>query len=70
MMNALIIDIENSRKYTVSDRNNMQSFIMECIEWLNEVFGRVLEFKVVSIALACLERLTACAVYPNGRKSG
>ncbi len=43
MINSLIIDIKNSRKYTVSDRNSMQSFIMECIECLNEVFGRALE---------------------------
>lgn len=44
---SLIIDIENSRRYSIHERNSMQEFIVECMERLNKVFEKSLEFKMV-----------------------
>lgn len=43
---SLIIDIENSRGYNVSDRSEMQRFMIDCINRLNLVFKPSLQFKV------------------------
>lgn len=43
---SLIVDIENSRRYSIDDRNNMQKFILECVEYLNEAFAKSLEFHI------------------------
>ena len=43
---ALIIDIENSKKYIVEERNEIQNYIFFCIEQLNKLFGSNMRFDV------------------------
>lgn len=43
---SLIVDIEKSREYSLSDRNVIQKYIDLCIEVLNEVFAEGIKFKV------------------------
>ena len=44
---SLIMDIENSRTYTVSDRIDIQQYILYCIERLNELYKENIERKVI-----------------------
>lgn len=44
---SLIADIENSRGYSVLERNHIQKYMFRYIEALNQVFEKSLEFSVV-----------------------
>ena len=43
---SLIIDIEKSRAYNVTDRNKIQDFMWECMECLNQAFQKAMEFSM------------------------
>ena len=40
---SLIIDIEKSRNYGVEERNEIQNFMSECVELLNQIFTEQIE---------------------------
>lgn len=44
---SLIIDIEESRGYSVDTRNEIQKYIAECIKKLNIIYQESIEFEVV-----------------------
>jgi len=43
---SLIMDVEKSKKYDVSDRNEMQHYIDKCIKNLNTLFHEEMQFEV------------------------
>lgn len=43
---SLIMDIEKSKKYEVSDRNEMQHYIDKCIKNLNGIFSEAMQCEV------------------------
>ena len=43
---CLIMDIENSKKYDVSERNEIQQYMNQCINNLNGLFHEDIQFEV------------------------
>lgn len=44
---SLIMDIEKSKTYGITERNEMQNYISKCIENLNFLFGEEMQFDVM-----------------------
>lgn len=64
---SLIMDVKESKKYSIEDRNNIQEFMIACTEQLNVVFEDAQEFPVVFSAgdevQGLFKDLTAAVLY-------
>lgn len=43
---SLIMDIKSSRRYSLEERNKLQTFMLQCMEYMNRAFEKSWEFPV------------------------